>query len=120
MISITRGLEGMPVSWTLVRWVNQWDWLSIFVQGEWSADLTNGEIVDDFGAIVLWMTNENIGLERQLPWELTQSSIRTANTEWSIWGVHFGGALSTEQINGTSIGNSDERSGDLHLRVSPH
>ena len=42
MITVSGCLEWVSVSWTGWGWINQWDWLSIWVQSEWSADLTKG------------------------------------------------------------------------------
>lgn len=39
------------------------------------------------------------GLERQLPWELTQLSVRTPDTKRSVWVIYFRCALSTEEID---------------------
>ena len=42
MITVSGCLEWVSISWTGWGWIDQWDWLSIWVQSEWSADLIKG------------------------------------------------------------------------------
>ena len=44
MITISGCLKWMSISWTSWWWINQWDWLSIWIQSKWSADLIKGSM----------------------------------------------------------------------------
>ena len=62
ILSVSASLERVSFIRPRLWWVDQRDWFSVLVQVEWSFDLSNSEIIDNFGTIICWMADENIGL----------------------------------------------------------
>ena len=56
-----RPVYGFQISVDLIRYeIFKISWSGF---GSWIPDLSNSEIINDFRTVVLWMTNESIGLD---------------------------------------------------------